>query len=195
MSEAAAPRPLTAKQEAFCSQYIAKAFNGTEAAIAAGYAKGSAAVTASQLLRNPNIQARIAELQAPALLKLDITREAVLREVALIAFARLGDIIHVTDHGDPYLDFNLMTEAHKAALSEATLEDFVDRREVNVEGEVVARDVRRVKGKMADKMGALTFLGKHFGLVTEQVELTVSNDFAAQLEASRKRAAASRKPK
>lgn len=53
---------LNKKQEDFCQFYL-KEPNGTQAAIKAGYADGSADVTASRLLRNASVLARIAELR------------------------------------------------------------------------------------------------------------------------------------
>lgn len=55
---------LNVRQEAFCLHY-AKSGNATESYKAAGYkprTENAAAVSALQLLRNPKIQARLAEL-------------------------------------------------------------------------------------------------------------------------------------
>jgi phage terminase small subunit len=53
---------LTPKERAFVTSYLVDG-NGTQAAIRAGYAKQSAHVTASQLLRKPKIAAAIAQAQ------------------------------------------------------------------------------------------------------------------------------------
>jgi hypothetical protein len=53
---------LKPKQEVFC-QEIAKGLTPTEAARAAGYASGSAHVTASRMMDMPPIVARVAELK------------------------------------------------------------------------------------------------------------------------------------
>ena len=47
------------RHETFCREYIID-LNGTRAAIAAGYAKKGAHVTASRMLSNPKVQARLA---------------------------------------------------------------------------------------------------------------------------------------
>jgi phage terminase small subunit len=54
---------LNKKQSDFCEYYLTEP-NGTQAAIKAGYAEGSADVTASRLLRNASVLARIAELRS-----------------------------------------------------------------------------------------------------------------------------------
>ena len=177
---------LSPRREAFCNYYIAEGMNGTAAARRAGYKHPEP--EAVRLLRNALVRARIDELSAPGLAKLEISQASVLREIGLVAFARFGDLLHVTDDGDPFLDFNKMEEAHKAALEGAEIEDFVDNRERNADGEVVARAVRRVKGKMGGKLKALEMLARHTGLLKDQVEVTVSEDFAATLAAARKRA-------
>jgi hypothetical protein len=67
-------------------------------------------------------------------------------------------LIGAYPQGDPYLDFSALTRDQTAALSEVTLEDFLDHR-----GEA-ARSVRRVKFKLHDKRAALVDLGRHLGL-------------------------------
>jgi hypothetical protein len=72
---------LTARQELFVREY-ATVVDGQRAAINAGYAKGSAAVTGCKLLKNPLIVAGINKLQAKSAKKMDFTREKVLAELA-----------------------------------------------------------------------------------------------------------------
>lgn len=59
----APPDNLNAQQERFCEEYIID-YNGTAAASRAGYSEKSATVTASRLLRNAKVLARVRELQA-----------------------------------------------------------------------------------------------------------------------------------
>ena len=54
---------LTAKQTSFIDEFM-KGRNGTQAAIRAGYAPGSAKVTASRLLTKANVAAEIRRLEA-----------------------------------------------------------------------------------------------------------------------------------
>lgn len=67
-------KKLTAKQQAFVDAY---AGNGTQAARAAGYTGSDAtlAVTASDLLRNPNVASAIQKRQAPKKKGLIASRE------------------------------------------------------------------------------------------------------------------------
>ena len=59
------PSDLTGKQRRFCREYF-EGKTGTQAAIEAGYAFGSAKVTASRLLTNDNVAAHLSELQQQA---------------------------------------------------------------------------------------------------------------------------------
>lgn len=52
---------LNERQKKFCREYI-KTGNGKQSAIKAGYAKHTAEVTASQLLRNPKVADEISKL-------------------------------------------------------------------------------------------------------------------------------------
>jgi len=64
---------LTARQARFVTEYYPSG-NGTRAAIAAGYAAGSADVTACRLLGNERVSAALAERQAEATPEYGITR-------------------------------------------------------------------------------------------------------------------------
>jgi phage terminase small subunit len=82
---------LTAKEERFCYQYVLY-LNATKAAIEAGYAAKSAAVTGCQLLRKPNIQAHINYLKANLAETAELSALRVLKEYEDIAFAKSGKL-------------------------------------------------------------------------------------------------------
>ena len=65
---------LSIREAAFAAQYVAKHGNGTQAAIAAGYAPKSAHVSASLLIRRPKVKRRIDRLTR----KHEITADRVL---------------------------------------------------------------------------------------------------------------------
>jgi phage terminase small subunit len=50
---------LTYKQLAFCREYVKNGYNGTQAAIKAGYSEKCAEIIAFENLRKPNIKQRI----------------------------------------------------------------------------------------------------------------------------------------
>src|SRR5690606_15370686 len=90
----------------------------------------------------------------------------------------LASILHVTPDGDPYLDLSKASKEDLAHITEVTIEDFVDKREIDDEGNVIARDVRRVKVKLADPDKARDKLMRHFGLLKDKLEIEADASFA-----------------
>jgi phage terminase small subunit len=153
------------RHEAF-ARAIVEGSSGRAAYGAAGYrAKGAVAdANASRLLTNAKVSARIAELKGAAAQASTIEAARVLTELAKLAFANMADYMRVGPDGDPVLDFSKLTRDQAAALVEVTVEDYLDGR-----GED-ARQVRRVKFKLASKLLALELLGKHLGLFKDRIE-------------------------
>jgi len=81
---------LTAKQKAFIEQLPLNQWNGTKAAIAAGYAKNSAAVMAHRLLKNPVIAAEIEKRTVEIAEKTDVEVGEIVAALRTIAFGAKG---------------------------------------------------------------------------------------------------------
>jgi phage terminase small subunit len=152
-----------AKHERF-AQEMAKGKSATDAYVIAGYKPDDG--NASKMATKPKIQDRVREITGKAAEKAGVSIERVLNELALIGFSNMQDYMRAGPQGDPYLDFSNLTREQAAALVEVTVEDFKDGR-----GEE-ARDVRRIKFKLADKRGALVDIGKHLGMFVEKHEHT-----------------------
>lgn len=77
----ATPKPsiLTARQQRFVEEYCVD-FNGTQAAIRAGYSDKGAEVQAAKLLRIPKVQVEVAKRKSNLAEKTDITREFLVAE-------------------------------------------------------------------------------------------------------------------
>lgn len=71
---------LTPKQELFCKEYIID-FNGTQAAIRAGYSENTANEQASQLLAKLSIQNYLKKIMKKRADKLEINQEYVLQNI------------------------------------------------------------------------------------------------------------------
>ncbi len=67
---------LTEQQEKFCREYVLD-YNGTQAAIRAGYSEKTARSQASRLLTNDDILSRVHAIQIIELKKLSVTPESV----------------------------------------------------------------------------------------------------------------------
>lgn len=78
-------KKLTPKQERFCQEYLVDMI-GTQAAIRAGYSSRGAEVQASNLLRNPKVSQRLTELRTEQEKRVEITADAVIKEIASIGF-------------------------------------------------------------------------------------------------------------
>lgn len=76
-------KKLTAKQEMFCKEYIID-FNGTRAAIAAGYSKKTADVIASENLVKPNVMQYLSDIKKERSEKVGLTAEKVLEDISEI---------------------------------------------------------------------------------------------------------------
>ena len=74
------PAKLNAQQDRFCQEYV-QDYNGTKAATRAGYSERSAAVTATRLLKNANILARIRKLQAETVKRLAISEDRIIESL------------------------------------------------------------------------------------------------------------------
>jgi phage terminase small subunit len=91
-----------------------------------------------------------------------LTAADVAAELAKIGFANMADYFFPGDDGDPHLDFSRLTREQTAALCEVTVEEFKEGRGKD------ARDVRRVKFKLADKRAALVDLAKMNGWIVDR---------------------------
>lgn len=148
---------LTPKQAAFCREYLID-LNASAAARRAGYSPKTADRVGHQNLKKLEIATEIQEAMQKRSERTQITADRVLTELARLAFSNLLDFFRVTPEGEPAVDLTAATREQAAALTELMVEDFKDGRADE------ARDVRRVKIKMADKRQALELLGRHLGL-------------------------------
>jgi phage terminase small subunit len=137
--------------------------NGTKAAIAAGYSPRSAYSTASMLLKNPKVRARIEEMQARAAAKLELTPKTVLDELAKLGLSNMAD--YVDDEGK-FVGMVGLTRDQTAAIQELEIDEKNGKRKV----------------KLANKRESLELLAKHFKVlgaddhgVGNQIQVIVVN--------------------
>jgi phage terminase small subunit len=87
---------LTRKERLFVGEYLLD-FNGTRAAIRAGYAARSAHVTASRVLRKAEVAAAVEAEKAARIERLRMDADEVLRRQVAIARANVLDSVVSTD--------------------------------------------------------------------------------------------------
>lgn len=148
---------MTPKQARFVEEYLID-LNATQACIRAGYSAKTADKIGPELLGKTSVAEAIQKAKERRSERTGITQDMVLNELAKLGFSNMQDYMKVGENGDPFLDFSNLSRDQAAALTEVTVEDYVDGR-----GED-ARDVKRVKFKLADKRAALVDIGKHLGM-------------------------------
>jgi phage terminase small subunit len=147
---------LTAKAQRFVEEYPVD-FNGTQAAIRAGYSPRTARAIAAENLTKPAICAALKERIEALAAKSKRSAEDVIAELEHLAFANMLDYMRASGD-DPVLHFSELTREQAAALREVTVETYMDG------GGDDAREVKRVRFKLHDKRAALVDLGKYHGL-------------------------------
>lgn len=165
---------LTAKQIRFVDEYLVD-FNGTQAAIRAGYSEKTAAATAARLLRNVNIQAEISRRQKDLQRRTEVTQERVVKELARVAFADATDYVQVEtriiNRGEVKVPIELAVHKETAELS-------ADQRAAIAS---IKQGANGVEIKLHDKIKALELLGRHIGMFNDKLDIkaTISeNPFA-----------------
>lgn len=88
---------MTEKQINFCREYV-KDYNGTQAAIRAGYSEKTAAVKASQLLKNKDILNTIKQFQKELVESSCLTEEKVI--------AKVEEILDRCMSAEPVMEWN-----------------------------------------------------------------------------------------
>lgn len=156
---------LTDKQKLFCHHYVINGHNATQAYLSAGYhvtdAK-DAGTAASQLLAKPHIKAEITKLIGYQLVRLDITHERVLYELACMAFFDIADVL--TDEGK-LKPVSEIPEHARRALANFDLEEiFMGKGEERIH----VGHLKKFKVHAKDK--ALELLMKYQGMLVEKVE-------------------------
>ena len=147
---------MNVKQKRFCAEYLVD-LNATQAAIRAGYSPASAGSIGYELLKKPDIRARIDKGIAEQERRTGINADRVLRELGRIAFVSAPDLVNMDD----------------ATLKEgASADDLAAIASVKVKtiqgpmGDGFEREIR-----LADKLKAMELIGKHLGMFTDKVEL------------------------
>lgn len=137
---------LTAKQAAFCEQYLID-LNATQAAIRVGYSAKTANQQAARLLANVKVQDYIKQLQQQQQVRSQINADWVLRELVNIAKANGADYAEVDEHGAVKLiPTALLTADKKAAIS-------------SIKPTMAGAEI-----KTYDRIRALELIGKHLGM-------------------------------
>ena len=145
---------LTEKQKAFCIYYCKNGWNGTQAAISAGYSEYSAREIAAQNLTKLNIQAEVTRLKGNLEEVCQISKAMIVQEHRKLAFS---SIAHLHDTWIERKAFDKLTDYQKACIAEISTQT---RTIVGLEN---AQEVEFIKIKLFDKQKALDSITKIMG--------------------------------
>lgn len=143
---------LSEKQALFVKEYIID-FNGTRAAIAAGYSEDSAQQIASENLSKHVIQEAIQTELEKRKKRVEVNQDFVLEQLAKIAGADIKDFIKYD--GDGNITFKPYDDVDGQMISEIS--------------NTATAHGKSKRVKLHDKMKALELLGKHFGMYKDVV--------------------------
>ncbi len=150
---------MTPKQEEFVRQFLID-LNATQAAIRAGYSVKTANEQGARLLANVSVQRAISGAMDRRAKRTEITAERVLQEFAKIAFFDPRGLFN--EDGSP----KSVTELDDDAAASVAGLDVV---ELYDDGEKLGQ-VKKIK--LADKLGALTQIGRHLGMFNDKLQVT-----------------------
>lgn len=130
--------------------------NATQAAIRAGYSVESAGSIGSELLKKPEIRARIDRAMAERSKRTGINADRVLLELGKIAFVNAVDVINMDD---------ATIKAGAARDDTAAIASVKVKTIPGEDADGVEREIR-----LADKLKALELCGKHLGMFKDNPE-------------------------
>ena len=159
---------LTRKNAIFCDEYLID-LNGTQAAIRAGYSPHTAGSIANELLKKPEIRARIDTAMAERSRRTGITADRVLRELGRAAFV---DPLDVIDPNTAEVRRDA-TEDDRAVISSVKVK-YVPSKNYDEEGNLIILEAIEREVKLLDKLRALEMCGRHLGMFKDNVNLNVS---------------------
>lgn len=150
---------LNVMQQRFVDEMILDPTNQTQAAIKAGYSAKSARRIAVHLMSLPKIQDKIQAEQDERAKRVGVTKDRVLREIAKIAFAQPEKGL-TDENGNIQIDMKALEgDRIPGEIIISTTQGKRDSRSVTIKSV-----------KVADKVAALSLLGKHMGMFSEKVE-------------------------
>ncbi|MFJ7971306.1 terminase small subunit [Psychrobacillus sp. NPDC096389] len=169
---------MTEKQQLFCIYYV-KSFNATQSAIKAGYAKDSAHVQGSVLLRNPKVAEEIRRIKGEMRQGLFIDAMDVLDKYIKIAFADITEYATFGKKEVPVIGMMgpILDEQGNPMMKEVNYVDFNESS--MVDGSIITEVKQGKDGvsiKLADKMKALDKLSLYFDLFPDKFQREVEEE-------------------
>ncbi len=154
------PRPMTARQLAFCREYLVD-YVGVKAAIRAGYSRKSAAQQSSRLLTNAKVQAELARLAARVKKKAELSAVALLESVTAVAFGDIRELFEKRGGRSVLKDVADLSPGAQALVASWKTGDDA---EVKIENRTRSKEL----------------LMKHLGLLKEHIRLEQASELTVE---------------
>jgi len=166
---------LNHQQSRFCVEYL-KDYNATQAAIRAEYSKKTAYSIGQHLLKKVEIQKYISDCERQFENRIGISKEKILKELALIGFSSMDEYVEIDDNGIVVAKvFTQMPSGAVRAIKKIK-EKRVIRTEKgtkdNPDGDEILDST--FEFELYDKPNALINMGKELGMFKEKHELNLN---------------------
>ncbi len=158
-------KELTEKRARFIEEYL-RDYNGTQAAIRAGYAPESAGVEACRLLKNANVRKRLEKRKKQLLDAISEDQFRTMRELSRVAHLDIRKLYDEQGQLKPVSEWDDESAAAVAGVETVRRQSPEERDE---EGNPVWETVMKVK--TYDKVKALELIGRHQSLFNDSLTL------------------------
>ncbi len=145
---------LTYKQRMFCDYFLLHKFDPVQAAILIGALPDEANRIGRAMLRQPHVATAIDLACQYHAASTNVDLRKVVLEIAKLAFADMGKFFKRDENGEPFVVLPDEDDPAFAAVSEITIETYMEGR-----GDT-AREVKKTRFKTYDKLRALDMLMK-----------------------------------
>ncbi len=149
---------MTPKRERFVDEYLVD-LNATQAAIRAGYSAKTACSIGEEILRFPEVQARLTKRMQERAERTEITQDRVLKELGRLAFLDIRKAFDAAGNLKPVHELDDETAAAIAGLEVSEI----------TAGEVTIGNLKKIK--LSDKKGALELIGRHLRMWNDKLDL------------------------
>lgn len=173
-------KPLTAKVEAYCQEYIKCPENQTQAAINAGYSHKTAAKFASQNMRDERVKKRIAELMEERNKRMRVSADYVLMRLVEIDQMDVLDILNDDGSLKPIREW---PKIWRTTLSGFDLSSTI----MSMNEDSIETILKKIK--WPDKVKNLELIGKHVDVnaFKERLEISGTVTIAERMAKARDR--------
>ena len=172
--------PLSVMKEAYCQEYIKCPENQTQAAINAGFSPNTAAVKASNMMRDERIQKRIAELMEERNKRNRVSADYVLMRLVEIDQMDVLDILNDDGSLKPIREW---PKIWRTTLSGFDLSSTI----MNMNEDSIETILKKIK--WPDKVKNLELIGKHVDVnaFKERLEVSGTVTIADRMAKARRR--------